>query len=180
MHAGALGLLRANGPFRTLTTARVISFTGDTLSLVALMRHVADTAGRAVAVAGLLLVGDFAPALLSPLTGAISDRLNRKHLMIACELAQGALLLAIALSLPGLPVLLTLVGLRATLAQVFQPASRAAVPALVADSDLERANATLGFSANGAEALGPFLAAALLPLISIRGVLLVDAASFAL
>jgi hypothetical protein len=62
--------------------------------------------------------------------------------------------------------------------QVFQPASRAGIPALVAEPDLETANSTLGFGTNGAEALGPLAAAALLPLIGVRGVLLVDAASF--
>lgn len=35
------------------------------------------------------LVGDFAPALLSPLTSVISDRVNRKRVMITCELAAG-------------------------------------------------------------------------------------------
>jgi MFS family permease len=178
MPAGAPGLLRANGPFRTLITARVISFTGDTLSLVALMLYVAATTGHATAVALLLLVGDFAPALLSPLTGAISDRLNRRHVMIACELAQSLVLLTIAVSLPALPILLALVALRATLAQIFQPASRAAMPSLVPDPELERANSILGFTTNGAEAFGPFLAALLLPFLGIRGILLVDAASF--
>jgi MFS family permease len=178
MPAGAPGLLRANGPFHTLIAARVISYTGDTLSLVALMLHVAATTGHAIAVALLLLVGDFAPALLSPLTGAISDRLDRGHVMIACELAQAACLLAIATLLPVLPVLLALVALRATLAQIFQPASRAAMPSLVPDPELERANSILGFTTNGAEAAGPFLAALLLPLLGIRGVLLADAVSF--
>ena len=41
-----------------------MSFAGDSLGLVALMLHVADTTGRALAVAWLLLAGDFAPALL--------------------------------------------------------------------------------------------------------------------
>ena len=40
------------------------------------------------------------------------------------------------------------------------------------------ANSMLGFGTNGAEVLGPLLAAALLPLLGVRGVLLVDAASF--
>ena len=158
--------------------ARVISFAGDSLSLVALMLHVADTTGQALAVSLLLLTGDFAPSLLSPITGAISDRFDLKRVMITCELLQGVLLLLIALALPPLPLLLALVAARAVAGQVFQPASRAAVPALVSGDGLETANSTLGFGTNGAEALGPLLAAALLPLVGIRGVLLVDAASF--
>ena len=147
--AGALRLLGANRPFRLLWSARAVSFLGDSLSLVALMLHVAETTGQALAVAWLLLAGDFAPALLGPLTGTVADRLDRRRVMVGCELLQGALVVVIALWLPALPLLLALVGLRAAAGQVFQAASRSAVPAVVAERDLERANAAVGFGTNG-------------------------------
>jgi MFS family permease len=175
---GAWSLLRANRGFRALWSARTISYAGDSLSLVALMLHVAETAGQALAVSLLLLVVDFVPSLLGPFTGAISDRFDRRKVMVTCELAQGALVLLIALTLPPLPLLLGLVGLRAIAGQVFQPASRAVVPALVRDRELETANSAIGFGTNGGEAVGPLIAAALFPLLGIRGVLLVDAATF--
>lgn len=169
-----------NGGFRTLWSARVLSYAGDSISLVALMLYVADTTGQALAVSVLLLAGEFVPALISPLTGAISDRFGRKPVMVACELIQGAVVLAIAFTLPPLPILLVLVAVRATASQVFQPASRAVVPALVEDAKLEKANSAIGFGTNGAEAIGPLVAAVLLPTIGIRGALLVDAATFLL
>jgi MFS family permease len=177
--AGALRLLGANRPFRLLWTARAVSFLGDSLSLVALMLHVAGTTGHALAVAALLLAGDFAPALLGPLTGTVADRLDRRRVMVAGELVQGALVVVIALWLPSLPLLLVLVGLRAVAGQVVQPASRAAVPAVVPAPDLERANAAVGVASNGGETLGPLVAAVALPLLDVRGVLLLDAATFA-
>ncbi|MEU7585394.1 MFS transporter [Micromonospora sp. NPDC049230] len=177
---GGMRLLRHNPDFRALWSARVISYAGDSLSLVALMLHVEDSTGRAFAIALLLLVGDFAPALLGPLTGALSDRFDLRRVMISAELVQGGVLLLIAVLLPSLPVLLALVAVRAIAGQVFQPASRAAVPALVRDRDLESANSTVGFGTNGGEVLGPLLAAALFPLVGVRGVLLVDAVSFLL
>ncbi|MEW2427493.1 MFS transporter [Micromonospora sp. NPDC047644] len=171
-------LLRRNRPFRTLFSARLVSYAGDSLSLVALIFHVAETTGRGLAVALLLLVGDFAPSLLGPFTGALADRLDLRRLMVVCELVQAAVLLVIVLTMPPLPMLLALVAIRATASQLFQPASRAAMPALVEDRDLETANSTLGFGSNAAEAVGPLLAAALFPLVGLRGVLLVDAVSF--
>jgi MFS family permease len=158
----------------------LVSSVGDSLSLVALMLFVAQSTGQALAVAALLLAGDFVPALLSPLTGAVGDRFDRRRVMIVCELVQAGLLAVIAVGLPPLPVLLGLVAARALTGAVFQAASRAALPALVPDRDLGRANSWLGFGTNGAEVIGPLLAAALLPLIGIRGVLLADAASFAI
>ncbi len=176
--AGSLRLLAANPPFRLLWSARAVSYLGDSLGLFALMLHVADATGRALAVALLLLVGDFAPALLGPLAGTLADRLDRKRVMVSCELVQGVLVTATALWLPPLPWLLVLVWLRALAGQVFQPASRAAVPALVLDSDLGRANAAIGIATNGDETLGPLSAALLLPVLDVRGVLLLDAATF--
>jgi len=155
-----------------------VTFLGDSLGLVALMLYVADTTGQALAVALLLLAGDFAPALLGPLAGTVADRLDRRRVMVGCELVQGALVLATALWLPPLPALLALVGLRAVAGQVFQPASRAAVPALVPERDLEHANAAVGVATNGGETLGPLVAAVALPVLGVRGVLLVDAATF--
>jgi len=176
----AIRLVRTNRAFGALATARIVSLTGDALSLVALMLLVAGRAGDALAVALLLLVGDFAPSLLAPVTGAVSDRFGARRVMIAAELVQGGLVLAIAVTLPPLPVLLVLVAARAVAGQVFLPASRAAMPALVADRDLPAANALLGFGANGGEVLGPLLAAALVGFIGVPGVLVVDAASFVL
>jgi MFS family permease len=176
----AIRLVRHNRAFGALAAARIVSLTGDALSLVALMLLVADRAGDALAVALLLLVGDFAPALLGPVTGAISDRFDLRRVMLCAELAQGALVLAIAVFLPPLPVLLVLVACRAVAGQVFLPASRAAMPALVPDDDLPAANALLGFGSNAGEVLGPLLAAALVGVVGIPGVLLVDAASFVL
>ncbi|MEV6715929.1 MFS transporter [Lentzea sp. NPDC051208] len=175
-----LTLLKENGPLRVLSTARVVSVVGDALSLVTLMVHVQSVLGKAIAVAALLLVGDFAPSLLSPLTGVISDRFDRRTVMIVCEVAQGALLAVIAFTLPPLPVLLALVGVRAVIGQVFLPASRAAVPSLVAPKDLPQANTALGLGSNSADVIGPFLAAVLLQFMDTRGVLLVDAVSFGL
>jgi MFS family permease len=171
-------LIRTNRPFGALAVARIVSLTGDSLSLVAMMLLVANRAGDALAVALLLLVGDFAPSLLSPVAGAISDRFDLRRVMIVSEVVQGGLILAIALTLPPLPLLLVLVALRSMAGQVFLPASRAAMPALVSDDDLPAANSLLGFGANAGEVLGPLIAAALVGVVGVPGVLLVDAASF--
>jgi hypothetical protein len=52
--------------------ARGVSFLSDSLGLVTLLLYVAGETGQALAVALLLLVGDFAPSLLGPFTGVLS------------------------------------------------------------------------------------------------------------
>jgi MFS family permease len=177
---GVASLLRANPVFGRLWTARLLSFAGDSVGLIALMLYTAERFGTGLAVALLLIAGDFVPGLLSPFAGVVSDRLDRRAVMVGCELVQGIVVSVIALILPGLPLLLLLVGVQACVAAIFQPASRSAVPDLVGDSDLERANAAIGFGTNGMDGFAPLAGAALLAWLSVRDLLLVDTASFAI
>ena len=136
--------LRSNSAFRRLWISRTVSSFGDSLGLVGLTLFVADSVGAAFAVAALLLVGDFAPSLLGPVAGTLADRFDRRKVLLASELIQAVAVFLIALTLPPLPVLLGLVAVRAVAFQVLQPASRSAVPTLVADQHLERANSAWG------------------------------------
>ena len=177
---GMLSLLRGNSAFRRLWTARLLSFIGDSVGLIALLLYTAQHFGSGLAVALLMIAGDFVPSLVSPFAGAISDRWDRRTVMVGCEIAQGVIVAAIAFRLPALPLLLALVALQSCVAAVFQPASRSVIPSVVADADLERANAAIGSGTYGIDAFAPLAAATLLVWLSIRSLLFVDVASFAI
>lgn len=164
--------------FRVLWVARSVSFLGDSIGLVALLLYVEGATGAALAVALLLLAGDFTPGLFGAFAGAVGDRFDLKRVMVSCDLVQGALVVVMAVVLPPLPVLLVLVAVMSITAQVFQASSRSAVPALVKDEELEAANSALGAGTNGLEAVGPLIAAALFLITDVRGILLIDAATF--
>jgi MFS family permease len=177
--AGMRRLLRDNSSFRSLWLARLLSFLGDSVGLIALLLYTAAHFGTGLAVALLMIAGDFVPSLLSPVAGAISDRWDKRLVMVGCELIQGALIGVIAVTLPSLPLLLVLVAVQSCVAAVFQPASRSAVPGLVPGTDLELANAAIGFGTNGMDSAGPLAGAVLLAWLSVRSLLLIDVASFA-
>ena len=147
--------------FRMLWLARAISFRGDSMALVGLLLHLESAAGSALAVSLLLVAGDCVPGLLAPITGAIADRLPLKATLVGCELVQAALVLALA-ALPPLPILLGLAAALGVMAGIVGPAARRAVPLVVSDSDLERANSFIGVGTYGIEAIGPVVAAGLL------------------
>lgn len=171
-------LLRRNRRFRRLWLARVVSFLGDAMGLVALILYVAEEVGSATAIAFLLLAGDFTPTLLSPLIGVVADRLERRRLLIICELGQALAVGTIVIAEPPLGLLLVLVAMGSLLANLFQAAARSALPDLVADDELEEANALIGGGTHGLEALGPLLAAVLLAFMSPLGLLAIDAVTF--
>jgi len=171
-------VLRRYPAFRRLWRARVVSFLGDSLGLVALILHVTAETESGAAVGLLLLAGDFTPSLLSPLLGTIADRTDGRRTMIVCELGQAAVVALIVALSASIPVVLLLVAARALLAATFQAASRSAIADLVDDADLEVANSMIGFGTHGLEALGPLVAAGLLLVLDPIEVLLVDAATF--
>jgi MFS family permease len=177
---GVRALLRDNSPFRALWLARFLSFLGDSVGLIALLLYTAGHFGTGLAVALLMIAGDFVPSLLSPVAGAVSDRWDKRAVMVSCELIQGVIVAVIALTLPRLPELLALVAVQSCVAAVFAPASRAAVPSLVTDADLERANAAIGFGTNGMDSAGPLIGAVALAWLSVRDLLMIDVATFAL
>jgi MFS family permease len=176
---GPRALLPRDPGFRALWLARLLSFFGDSVGLIALLLYTALHFRSGIAVALLMIASDFVPGLVSPIAGAVSDRLDRRVVMVACELIQGAVVAVIALTLPSLPVLLVLVAVQSCVAAVFQPASRSAVPSLVASADLERANAAIGFGTNGMDGFAPLIGAALLVWLPVRGLLWLDAGTFA-
>lgn len=176
---GAWALARRHPAFGLLWAARTVSFAGDSLTHIALILYVSGGRGGGPAVAGLLLVTDFAPMLLAPVLGVFGDRMDRRRLMLMTALLQSVVVLVIAALMPGLVVLLILVGINANLGRAFAPASASVVPQLVADADLGVANSALGFGTYGLAIFGPVGAAVLLPAIGLRGVLIVDAGTFA-
>lgn len=173
-------MLRGNAAFRRLFLARLISYVGDSVALIALLLHVEATAGVGVAVSALLLAHAVPNGLLGPIAGAIADRVDQRNLMIAVDVGRALLFVVIAATLPSLPVLVTLMVVAAVLETGFRPAGRSAVPALVVREDLMAANAWLVSALNAGGALGPFIGGVLVAAIGVKGALYVNAGSFLL
>jgi MFS family permease len=175
---GGWRLLRRPGGFRRLWLARVVSLLGDSVGLIALILLVAGETGAGSSVGWLLLAADGTATLLSPVLGVVADRAERRRTMIACELGQALAMGGIVVLRPALAVLLGLVAAQSVLAATFRAAARSAVAELVDDVELEGANAVLGAGTYGLEVAGPLLVALLLPVLSLRGVLALDALTF--
>ena len=175
--SGAFRLVRGNPGFGVLLAARGVSFLGDGIALVALLVYVQQSSGTATAVAAVLLVADLVPALVAPVAGAAADRYHPRATLVVCETTQA--ILAILLSrLPNLGLMLAIVALMAGFAAAAKPAARRALVALVPSEDLPTANAMFGTATNGLEAVAPLVAAVLLTVWGVGGILLVDAATF--
>ena len=118
--------LLKNTRFLRLWIGQGTSFLGDAVSMVALVVLVVQVTGSASAVGGAL-VARLLPTLASPLAGVLADRLDRRLVLVASDLARAFLVLGLvfARNLTTIYVLVFLMGLART---IFDPTVRAAFP----------------------------------------------------
>jgi MFS family permease len=138
-------LLRGNRDFRRLFLASVISLGGDWFLFVAITGLILETTGRAIDVGLAILAQQAAFFLSSPFAGVLADRLDRRKLMIGCDLVRVAICAAFLLVGPDTVWLAyPLLAVLSVFSAPFDPASSAAIPNLVDAEDLATANALSG------------------------------------
>jgi dTMP kinase len=133
------GVLIRNKNFMRLFWGQLVSCTGDWLATFALMSLVWRTTGSYLAVGGMLAFR-IVPALFSgPLAAFVADRMDRKRLMIGCDISRGMIILAAPFitHLWGLYVLLFFLE---GLSIVWLAARDASIPNLVEPDQLTMAN----------------------------------------
>ena len=176
----SLALLRGNPDFRRLFWASVISLGGDWFLLVALFELAHDLTGTALAIGFLLFAQDVTYSLCSPVAGHLADRFDRRKLMVAADLARAGLCLGfLAIGSPGEAWLIyVLLAAIAVFSSVFEPASAAAFPNLVAPEDLATANAVSGSLWGTMLAVGAALGGIVTAALGRDASIVLDAISF--
>jgi MFS family permease len=168
-------LLR-NSRFLRLWIGQGTSFVGDAVSMIALVVLVVEVTGSASAVGGAL-VARLLPTIASPLAGVIADRVDRRAVLVASDLARAVLVLGLvfARDLATIYVLVFLMGLARTL---FNPTIRAAFPSVVGGGDLIRANAIISGTFSVSETAGPALGGLLVATVGVDAAFMLDAVTY--
>jgi MFS family permease len=188
MAAGTIGDVKLLAPLRErdfalLWTGMTVSLLGDGIFIVAEAWQVYDIHNDPIALSlvGLAWTGGMTAFLLTG--GIISDRVERRRVLIAADLARAAVVAATAvLSLAGvleiwhLVVLAVLYGAGEAF---FGPAFGALVPEIVAPHHLVQANSLDQLVRQAAERLlGPAVGGLVVAAVGAGGAFLVDAGTF--
>ena len=130
----------------------------------------------------LTAIGAAAVLLFSLVAGIWVDRLRRRPILIAADLARAALLatipLAAARNLLSMPQLYVVLALTGVLTVFFDVSYQSYLPSLVGRDQLLEGNSKLAMSSSAAEIAGPGLTGFLVQLISAPIAILFDAISF--
>jgi Transmembrane secretion effector len=145
--------------FLWLWAARSVSLTGSAVTLVVLPILVFQRTGSPLQTSLLTLLEAVPYVLFGLLAGALADRVDRRRIMVACDLCSAALLatipLAAHLGVLGTPLVYA-VALGAGIAFVwFDAALFGAVPALVGPDQLTSANVVLWGTTPSSASPGP-------------------------
>src|SRR5687768_1094298 len=168
--------------FTLVWLGQMVSLTGTAMSRFALTIWAWQLTGEATALA---LVGffSFTPMILfSPFAGALVDRWNRKLVMMISDLAAGLSSVAILLLYTSGSLQMWHIYTAAAFAGFFEafqwPAYSAAISTMVPREQYARADGMMSLAGSASQIAAPALAAALLALIGIRGVLTIDVITF--
>src|SRR3954468_10581638 len=153
--------LRRAEPFRLLFVGQALSVVGDRITPVAIAFAVLAI-GDVTDLGLVLAAGGIPFALFAIAGGVVSDRVGRREVMIASDVARTiSQAVTAALLLSGRAEVWMLVVLSAvygTSAAVFMPALAGLIPQTVPAEHLQEANALLGFTRSAASVAGPALA----------------------
>lgn len=175
--------LLATPAFRRLFAGRLLSAAGDALYFVAATWLAYELTGSTLytGAAGFLAR---APGAAKFLVGPLVDRWPLRRLLVGTELAQGAAVLlvpaAAAAGALGVEAVLATMLLLAVGNLPAGPAGNAALPRVVPESALVRANTAFSTAGEAARAAARVAAGALVSAVGAVALYLVDAATFAL
>jgi MFS family permease len=173
--------------FAFLWTGMTVSMIGDGIYLVSIAWQVLKIENRPGALALVGIAWSLPQVLLVIASGALSDRLERRHLMIAGDAIRfvaigtlGVLSITDQLTHGSLPIILGLVVVYGAGQAVFQPAFTSITPTIVPAELLVQANSLAQLVRPFAMTLiGPLVGGVLITWFGVGWAFIVDAATFA-
>ena len=164
-----------------LVLGSFINSLGTGLTAFGLSIIMLRTYGTASSVAAVQL-SSFAPVVfLAPAAGVLADRYDRRLMMMIGDagsvLGLGIILMALSSPRPSLAWVCTGAVVSSCLAALTEPALRASVTDLVNEEDYVRSSGLLQLASAAKYLLAPAAAGLLMPVVGVRGLVLLDAST---
>ncbi len=168
--------------FIVIWLGQVVSLLGSAMTWFGFTIWAWEKTGKASALANISFFAFLPAVLLTPMAGAFVDRWDRKLVMLLSDLATalGTLSIFLIYLFGDLQIWhIYLIGILAGFFTAFQyPAYAAAVTTMLSKEEYTRAEGMLGSARALSGILAPVFAAALLGWIGLRGIMLIDLATF--
>jgi MFS family permease len=175
-----LRLLREEPDFRRVYLSQLISLGGDWFAMIPLLSLLLKLTGSPLWGALVLAADTLMIAVFSPYAGSVVDRVDRRRLMVVCDIASAGFIALLFLVRTGSTAWIALVALGgvAAVKAFYGPAGSATLPNLVPSGDLLTANSLTGSIWGVMLAVGASLGATVATLLSTDWCFAIDVFSF--
>ena len=175
-------LLKKSPDFRTFFFGQAVSQIGDRIHSLALIWIVYNRSNSTAAVGGIMIATTLPAVLISPFAGTVSDRLNKKTVMIFADILRGFIVIFLSLAafkgFLNYPILIIATVIMSLAAAFFNPSALSIIPDLVSKEDLTKANAMNQLSGSASAVLGPLFGSLLIASIGVPTAFLFNGISF--
>lgn len=171
--------LRGERRARAFLLTYAQSSLGTGAAAVALFVLAYDRKPSPWAITAVLLAYDLPPGLLGPFVGALVDRVSRRWCVIAADLIRVGAFAGIAV-VNSLEATVAFAFVAGAATALYRPAALAALPSLVPGERLPVVTSLYGSLTDVGRTAGPALAAVGFPLFGGEGIMLINAATFAI
>ncbi len=168
--------------FLIIVIGQIISLFGSAIQRFCMSLYVLDFTGSTATFANILAISTIPYILFAPIAGRLSDRINRKKIMVYLDFLCAALIGGYALILfKGqdnafiVGVVMFLLSVSATL---YGPAVTASIPLIVEEDKLTSANGIINQVGSIVNFAGPIIAGILYGLMGIKVIVVINAVSF--
>lgn len=160
--------------FTLLVLGQVTSLFGNFILKLALSMYVLEVTDSATIFAGILSIATIPTILLSPFGGILSDRANRRNIMVALDALSGLSVLCAALFLSernALTVISVLLVILSILGAFETPNVQACIPTMLTGDNIMKGNAVVNQVASISYLIAPIIGSILYSMVGLKPVM---------
>ena len=171
-----------NKNFIIIVIGQIISLFGNAIQRFSMSLYLLEFTGSTAAFANILAISTIPYILFAPIAGRLSDKINRKKIMvylnIFCSILIGIYALILLRERDSELIVAIVMFMLSVCYTLYGPAVVSSIPQIVEEDKLTSANGIINQVGSVVNFLGPILAGVLYGLVGIKLIVIINAISF--
>ena len=171
-----------NKNFIIIVIGQIISLFGNAIQRFSMSLYLLEFTGSTAAFSKILAISTIPYILFAPVAGRLSDKINRKKIMVTldffCALLIGSYALILWKNHDSQWIVGTVMFILSSCYTLYGPAVTASIPQIVKEENLTSANGIINQVGSVVNFAGPILAGVLYGILGIKAIVIINAVSF--
>ncbi|MDU2702912.1 MAG: MFS transporter, partial [Clostridium sp.] len=171
-----------NKNFIIIVIGQIISLFGNAIQRFSMSLYLLEFTGSTAAFANILAISTIPYILFAPIAGRLSDKINRKKIMVYldlfCSILIGIYALILLRGRDSELIVAIVMFMLSVCYTLYGPAVVSSIPQIVEEDKLTSANGIINQVGSVVNFLGPILAGVLYGLVGIKLIVIINAISF--